>query len=486
MVFTSFEFILFFAVFFILYWFVANKNLKLQNLLILIAGYLFYARLDWHFLSYLIGVSALNFLIGIYIEKASNPTHKRLLLYIGLLQGIGGLVFFKYFNFFITSFNDVLHSLGINQDLHTLNIIIPLGISFFTFKTISYVLDIYNEKINAAKDWIVFFNYISFFPTIISGPIDRPNTLIPQFEKEKVFDYNKATDALRQILWGLFKKVVIANNCAPITNEIFDHYNIYPGSTLLIGAFFYAIELYADFSGYSDMAIGIGRLIGFNITRNFDYPYFAQNIAEFWRKWHMSLTSWFTEYVFTPLSFLFRGLGKAGLFFAILINYIIVGLWHGANWTYVVYGFLHGCFFIPLILRGTVNKKKNIVKNKLVPSFAEFINMLGTFTVVMLSMIVFRSGSIQQAYHYYNNLFSLSIFSKPFILNNSLPVISLLVFILFMFCFEWIQRTKRHALQFSPAGNFKFYAIALLHSILIWSIILWGFSGDKTFIYAKF
>lgn len=486
MQFTSVEFVFFFGVFFILYWFVTNKNLKLQNLLILTGSYVFYAWLDWRFLSYLMAASALNYLIGIYIGKRSNPTYKKLLLYIGLIQGIGGLAFFKYFNFFITSLNDALHLLAIESNLHTLDILVPLGISFFTFKTIGYILDVYNEEIEPARDWVVFFNYISFFPAIVSGPIDRANALIPQLEKKRTFDRHNATDALGQILWGLFKKLVIADNCGPVVNEVFGHYKIYPGSTLLLGAFFYAIELYADFSGYSDIAIGIGRLLGFNITRNFNYPFFAQNIAEFWRRWHMSLTSWMTDYVFTPLSFLFRGLGNLGLFFAIIINYVIIGIWHGASWTYILYGFLHGCYFIPLILRGSVNQQKKVVKDKILPSFTELVNMLATFTLVMLTLILFRSDTIQQAYQYYGSLFSLSIFSRPAVLNGALAIVPLFIVILFMFCAEWMQRTKEHALRFRLAGSFQFYAIALLNSLIIWSIILWGFSGNKTFIYAKF
>ena len=253
-----------------------------------------------------------------------------------------------------------------------------LGISFFTFRTLSYLLDIDKGKIKAEKNWVVFFAYVSFFPSILSGPIDRAKNLIPQLEKKRAFDYNQAIDGLRQILWGLFKKIVIADNCAPFVNQIFNNYQSYPSSSLLLGAFFYAIQIYADFSGYSDMAIGISRLMGFNITKNFDFPFFAQNIAEYWRKWHMSLTSWLTDYVFTPLSIAFRDYGKWGLTFAIIINFTIIGIWHGPNWTYVLFGFLHGCYFIPLILRGTMNKKNKIAKGKLFPSFRELINMLAT------------------------------------------------------------------------------------------------------------
>ena len=241
---------------------------------------------------------------------------------------------------------------------------IPLGISFFTFRTISYVLDVYNENIEATKDWLVFFNYVAFFPSILSGPIDKSKLFIPQLETNRIFDYKEASSGIRQILWGLFKKVVVADNCSFFVNEIFGNNYDYSGATLLIGAIFFSFQLYADFSGYSDMAIGVSRVLGFNISKNFDFPFFSQNIAEFWRKWHISLTSWLTEYVFTPLNFSLRKLGKTGLIISILINFTICGIWHGANWTYILFGFIHGCLFIPLILNETLNKDNKLAQKK--------------------------------------------------------------------------------------------------------------------------
>jgi alginate O-acetyltransferase complex protein AlgI len=478
MIFNSFTFFFFFILFYILYWFVLNKNLKYQNLFLLIAGYVFYAWADLRFLSYLIGISALNFYIGIYIDKTPNPKHKRLLLYIGLLQGIGGLAFFKYYNFFISSFNDAFRLMGINLGLQLLKIIIPLGISFFTFRTISYLLDINKGKIKPVKDWIVFFNYVSFFPSLLSGPIDRANNFVPQLEKKRVLDYNQSVDGLNQILWGLFKKVVIADNCAQYTSQIFNNYQTMPASSLLLGAFLYTIQIYTDFSGYTDMAIGISRLIGFNVTKNFNFPFFAQNIAEYWRKWHISLTSWLTEYVFTPLSISFRDYGKFGLILAIIINFTICGIWHGANWTYVLFGFLHGCYFIPLILKGTLNKKKKIAREKIFPSFMEFFNMLKTFTIVMLTLVIFRANTIGQAYHYIIGLFSLSLFTLPEIHLNPL------LFILIMFIVEWKQREKEHALQINELKHPELKL--LVYYALMFTILVWGNFGVKEFIYSQF
>ncbi|PWA03848.1 MBOAT family O-acyltransferase, partial [Flavobacterium psychrotolerans] len=443
MVFNSITFFIFFTSFYLLYWFVVNKNLRLQNLLLLLGSYVFYGWADWRFLSLIIGISAFNFYLGLSIEKASNPKYRQLLVYVGLIQGIGGLAFFKYYNFFITSINDSIHSLNGTLNLQTLKIIVPLGISFFTFRTISYILDVDKGKIEATKDWVVFFNYVSFFPSVLSGPIDKAKMFIPQLEKKRVYDYNQTVDGLRQILWGLFKKVVVADNCALITNTIFDNYQTLPASSLLLGAFLYTIQIYADFSGYSDMAIGFSRLIGFNVTKNFDFPFFSQNIAEFWRKWHISLTSWLTEYVFTPLSIAFRDYDKMGLVMAILVNFTIIGIWHGANWTYVFFGFLHGCYFIPLILKGTMNKKKKIAKDRVFPTFREFINMLGTFILVMFTFILFRSETIGRAFGYFSSLFSKSLFSVPILSGSKLMLVITLLFVLLMFIIEWIGRDKQ-------------------------------------------
>lgn len=481
MILNSVTFGIFFLTFFLIYWLIANKSLKAQNLFILFASYVFYAWTDWRFLSYIVGISILNFYLGIYIDKSRNPRHKQIFLYIALLQGIGGLLFFKYFNFFISSFQDAFQLFGINLGIHALHIIIPLGISFFTFKTLSYVLDIYNEEIQPCTDWIVFLSYVSFFPTLLAGPIDRAKTFIPQLQKKRVFDYSQIINGLRQILCGLFKKAVIADNCSVYTNQIFSDYHNLPASSLLVGAFLYAIEIYADFSGYSDMAIGFSRLLGFKVTRNFNYPFFAQNISEFWRKWHMSLTTWLTDYVFTPLNFTFRRYGTLGLIMAIIINFTICGIWHGANWTFLLYGFLHGCYFIPLILRGNLNKKEAPAKGNRLPSFREFANILGTFTLVMLTLIIFRSNSITEAFQYYISLFSLSLFSLPIIDGANIRVVLFLILVLLLV--EWLQKDKEYALQISTIGSMPIKWS--IYYTLIFCIVKYG-GVQASFIYAQF
>ena len=476
MLFNSIDFLLFFIVFFSCYWLSVN-NIKLQNIILLIGSYVFYSFTDWRFLLLLISISAFNYFLALRIERANN--YKRLLMYIGLAQGLGILAFFKYFNFFITSLNDVFYTVNINCNLKTLNILIPLGISFFTFRTISYVLDVYNENIKATKDWIVFFNYISFFPSILSGPIDKVNLLVPQIETKRSFNYNDATNGMRQILWGLFKKIVIADNCSIFVNDTFDNFSQHSGSTLLLGAFFFSIQLYADFSGYSDMAIGFSRLIGFKITKNFNFPFFSQNIAEFWRKWHISLTSWLTEYVFSPLNFKFRHLGKRGLVFAIVINFILCGIWHGANWTYVIFGFIHGCAFIPMIINNKLYRKEKKESIRSLLTFKELINMISIFTFVTFTFIFFRSDNITHAL-----LFLSNIFSETFFLIPETPSFWVILLVIIFSLFEWYGRQGDYVLDSILASCNK--ALRWTAYLFFVILILYYAGAEKTFLYFQF
>lgn len=481
MTFNSFEFLVFFLIFYFLYWSVFSGNLKIQNILLLISSYFFYAWCNWKFLSILIISSILFYSLGNAISKTENEKKKTFFLYIAVFQSLGVLFLFKYLNFFISSVADFLAIFNLNADIHTLKIILPLGISFYTFRLLSYILDIYNEKIEPTTNWIIFFNYVSFFPCLIAGPIDRADNLIPQLEKKREFSYQLAVDGFRQILWGLFKKIVVADSCAIITNEIFDNYQDYPASSLLIGAFIYIIQIYADFSGYSDMAIGISKLLGFSIPKNFNYPFFATNIAEFWKRWHISLTSWMTEYVYTPLSFFFRKYGKYGIVISILINFILVGLWHGSQWTFIVFGLLHGIYFIPLLLNGTLNKK-NITKN----GFKTFIDIITTFSIVMLTGVVFRSSSVSMACEFYINLFSSSFFSWPLITTGYMFLLVTVLYITIMFVIEWFGRQDSFGIattfiKKSKSIRWSFYIFLAL------SIYYFSFS-DKTqqFIYLQF
>jgi alginate O-acetyltransferase complex protein AlgI len=482
MIFNSFDFLFFFTSFFILYWFVFNKNLKLQNLLILAGSYFFYAWWDWRFLSLLIASSALTFFLGIYIGKTQNEKHQRYLVLTGIFAGIGTLLFFKYFNFFIDTTSSIFSIFGIQLKLATLQLILPLGISFYTFRSISYLLDVESEKIEATKDWVVFFSYISFFPSLLSGPIDRAGMLVPQLQKKRTFNYADASEGMAQILWGLFKKLVIADNCSFVTKSIFENYDQYSSSSLLLGSFFYIIQVYADFSGYSDMAIGFARLIGFRITQNFNYPFFAQNIAEHWQRWHISLTSWMTEYVYTPLNFQFRSLRNKGIIIAILINFVLVGLWHGANWTFVVFGLLNGCYFIPFIISGSLNKKRIMTKDKLFPSFKEITNMAFTFSTVMLTAVIFGSKDMTSAFGYYSQMCSFSLFTLPPELKSE---IILLLLIIMMFSFEWMSKEEPYGLVYfrKKLGRIGRWC---LYAGLIFVIGMYMQTNETAFLYFKF
>jgi len=470
MLFTSIIFACFFTVFFLLHWCVFSGNVRLQNLLVLAGSYLFYAWWDWHFVFLLIGSSLLNYLLGIGIYKTKNEKYRSLLLWIGLAQGLGCLLFFKYFNFFLQSFTG---------DFAALHIILPLGISFYTFRTLSYLLDIKHRKVEPATDWVVFFSYVSFFPSLISGPIDRPGLLMPQLVNKRIFNSAQASDGLRQILWGLFKKIVIADNSATFTNDVFAHYHTLPASALLFAMFLFTIQVYADFSGYSDIAIGLASLLGFKITRNFNYPFFAQNIADFWRRWHISLTGWMTDYVFTPLSVYFRDYGKWGLTLAILINFTLIGIWHGANWTFIFFGFLNGCLFIPLIIRGTLNKKKKVQQRP----FRTFLNMAGMFLLLMFTFLIFRADSLAMAFDCYRKLFSVSLFSA-FPITEKVNMAAALIAIIIMFWAEWKQRDKQHALQIEFVQ--KRPVRMLIYYGLVCFILVFSATNITDFVYFKF
>lgn len=306
---------------------------------------------------------------------------------------------------------------------------------------------------------------------------------MPQLEKQREFDYELAADGMRQILWGVFKKMVVADNCAIIANNIFSNYHNLPGSSLLMGAFFYTVQMYADFSGYSDMAIGIAKLLGFTITPNFDAPFFARNIAEFWRKWHISLTTWLTEYVFTPLSISFRDMGKFGICLAIIINFTLVGIWHGASWTYIAFGFLHGCYFIPLIIKGTMNKKRKVNGSTLFISITQSFHVLRTFILVMLTFVVFRAATISEAFQYYKILFSQSLFSMPIVFSK-LNISKALIFFILMMITEWLQREQTHGLALA---HLKYPAVrSSIYVVLIFLIIWLGAANTNQFIYFNF
>lgn len=480
MLFNSIDFLIFLPIIYILYWFVVNKSLTLQNIIVLIASYVFYGWWDWRFLGLLLLSTIIDYSFGLLINN--HTSKKKLILWTSIFNNLIILGFFKYYNFFAESFAVMLAKLGLHVEPYILNIALPVGISFYTFHGMSYVFDIYNEKIKPEKDFVKYACFVSFFPLLVAGPIERASHLLPQFSIHKKFDYSKSADGLRQILWGLFKKIVIADNCAPLVNDIFSNPD-YSSSTLVIGAVLFSFQIYCDFSGYSDMALGIARLFGFELIQNFSFPYFSRDIAEFWRRWHISLSSWFRDYVYIPL-----GGSKVNNTLKIRNTFIIFtlsGFWHGANWTFIVWGILNAVFFIPLLLSKRNRANMEIVAfNKKLPSLKEFISIVATFLLTTLAWVFFRAENVSSAFIYIKNIFSKSILTLPNmgILFDSF---TLFIFIGILILFEWVKRDKKHGLEdiFSSRLLARWSVYVLLFLIILTQ---GAWTENQDFIYFQF
>ncbi len=482
MLFNSVEFALFLPLVFLLYWFVANRDLRHQNILLLVASYFFYGWWDWRFLSLIFFSTCVDFLIGLQLGKVTNHQQRKILLWCSLFVNIGLLGIFKYYNFFADNFVQAFSLFGTTFDPARLNIILPIGISFYTFQTLSYSIDIYRQKLTPTKDFVAFAAFVSFFPQLVAGPIERATNLLPQFTTERRFDYEKAVDGLRQILWGLFKKVVIADNCAEYANLIFNNSADYGGSTLLLGAIFFTFQIYGDFSGYSDIAIGTARLFGFNLMQNFAFPYFSRDMAEFWRRWHISLSTWFRDYLYIPL-----GGSRGGTVSKVrntFIIFLVSGFWHGANWTFIIWGLLNAIYFLPLLLTNSNRQNLDIVaKGKWLPSLRECLSMLLTFSLTVVAWIFFRAENLSHAWAYLSELFSTSLFSSPHFLGRT-KVIHLLLIIIGFVIVEWVGRAEKHAiatlgLTWNRLFRHGFYFVLIL--------LIFFFSGqEQAFIYFQF
>lgn len=480
MLINSLTFLLFFGVVFCVYYFFLNSRPKAQNALLLLASYFFYGFAELRMLPVLVVATVIYYLLGLAAGDRENEKRASWCAVTGVVLGVGMLGYFKYFNFFVDSFARFFNALGLHCNVGTFNIIMPLGISFFTFKLISYVLEVHRGRMGAEHDPVSFATYVAFFPTIMSGPIDRPNTFLPQLHARRDFNYGMAVDGCRQILWGMFKKMVIADRLALAVNPVWEDISGNSGSTLLYTAILYSFQLYADFSGYSDMAIGVGKLLGFRITVNFRYPFFATNIAEYWRRWHISLTSWLTDYVFMPLNIRFRDYGKWGLMLAILINMIVVGLWHGANWTFVVFGVYHGLLFIPLVLSGSFSKKEKLKIGLWgLPSGKDFLKMAGTFLLVTIGAIIFRAPDIDETWHYIAGIVTPSLFAFP-VLKGKIT----LLFTAIMLVWEWKFRDEEYPLLMRIHKQTVFWRYAF-YFFLLFAIYFFS-AGSETFIYFQF
>lgn len=482
MIFNSIDFALFLPIVFVLYWFVTQKSLRLQNLLIVIASYVFYGWWDWKFLGLIFFSTMVDYTIGCLLKDEENERKRKLLLYTSLFINLGFLGFFKYYNFFVESFVDAFTLFGAKLEASTLNIILPVGISFYTFQTLSYTIDVYQRKLEPTKDLVAFTAFVTFFPQLVAGPIERATALLPQFYKKREFNYTNAVDGLRQILWGLFKKIVIADNCAQYANIIFGSSAEQPGSMLVLGAVFFAFQIYGDFSGYSDIAIGTSRLFGFNLMRNFAFPYFSRDIAEFWRRWHISLNTWFRDYIYIPL-----GGSRGGTAMKIrntFIIFVVSGFWHGANWTFILWGLINAIYFLPLLLTNKNRVNLEIAaQGKLLPSLREVGQILSTFGLTLLAWIFFRAESAGHAFSYLSGIFSLSLFSVPdfSILNRvGVTAIALLIFIII----EWIGREQQYAIQKMGLKWKSGYRYAFYLAIIFALFFLGG--EEQQFIYFQF
>ena len=482
MISNSLTFLLFFIAVFLIYWFPLNNTTRGQNIFLLLASYFFYGYADWKMLPLLIVATLIFYYLGKAIAGAKSEKQGYWLTFAGVALGVGTLLYFKYFNFFIESFASLFNAVGLHTNLHTFNIIMPLGISFFTFRLLSYIIDIYRGKGQPTDDIIAFGTYVAFFPCILSGPIDRP-AFIKQLQAKREFSYDQAVDGCRQILWGLFKKFAVADSCAIYVDQVWGDIAHQSGSTLALAAILYSFQMYADFSGYSDMAIGVGKLIGFKIADNFKTPFFALNISDYWRRWHISLTSWLTDYVFMPLNIKFRDWYHWGMILAIIINMVLVGLWHGANWTFAVFGLYHGLLFIPLILSGSFMKKSRLQTNRLgLPVLKDFGRMALTFTLVTIGLILFRAPSISAAWNAGCTICSKTLLSAPYLLFAQ-DMAFMAIGILVMMTVEWLQRNENHGLVLNRMNS---RVLRYVIYIVLITMILWkGESGDA-FIYFQF
>jgi alginate O-acetyltransferase complex protein AlgI len=479
MLFNSFVFLVFFCIVFIIYWFLLSNRVKLQNFFLLVASCVFYGWWDYRFLI-LMGLSSLfGFASGYWIERRTDHLQRKLILSATIVANLLFLGFFKYYNFFASSFTELLSTAGFRVDDFTLKIILPIGISFYTFHNISYAIDVYRKELKPTDDIVAYFAFISFFPQLVAGPIMKAKDFLPQFFVRRKFNYAGAVQGLRFIVWGYFKKIVIADGCGVLADQIFESYSTQPSSVLLLGVFYFAIQIYGDFSGYTDIAIGLGKLFGFEFTLNFKTPYFSRTIPEFWRRWHISLTSWFRDYIYIPLGG--NRVSKLKAFRNILIVFFLSGLWHGANWTYVVWGVLYALLYIPSIFFPDKNKLTPYIGyGKIWPSIREVAQMIITFVLVCIAWVFFRSVSITEAIHYFGAIVTHPFKSPGYYFFSPLRMFPL---ILLMFTIEWINRDKECQLDLSFNRSIRWGIYILLIYLIFFSI---NFHKATEFIYFQF
>ncbi|MGE6353896.1 MBOAT family O-acyltransferase [Flavobacterium sp. NPDC079362] len=477
MFFNSLAFAVFLPIVFFLYWFVFNKTKSTQNALLIVASYYFYSCWDWRFLFLLVFSTFLDYYTGIQIEKGKSDKSRKFWFWLSVLTNLGFLGIFKYYNFFAASFSELLNSVGIQASPILLNVILPVGISFYTFHGLSYVIDIYLKRIKAEYNFIDYSLFVSYFPLLVAGPIERATHLLPQVKVKRVFNFQTAKEGIYQIIWGLVKKVVIADTCATYANAIFDNYTTMNSFSLILGAVYFAFQIYGDFSGYSDIALGVSKLFGLDLLRNFNYPYFSRDIAEFWRRWHISLSSWFRDYLYIPL-----GGSKGGIWMKIrntFIIFVVSGFWHGANWTYLAWGFINAIYFLPLLLSNSNRNNIDVIKVSWnFDSVKVIFNILITFSITCIAWVFFRARTITDAVLYLKRMIVNRDFSFQYLDNERYSYELLLVIGLFVLV-EWNNRTKVEPLS----GKRSMLKVALAIAAII---ALGTFSDYKEFIYFQF
>ena len=505
MLFNSFEYLIFLPIVFVLYWFVFDYALRSckhqllwQNLFVVIASYIFYGWWDWRFLILIAITTILSFLSGLGIERAPTQRGKKAVMIANIVVNLGILGIYKYYDFFAREFAELF---GIESDFLLLHLILPVGISFYTFQALSYSIDVYRKQIEPTHDIVAFTAFLSFFPQLVAGPIERATNLLPQFQKKRTFDYATAVDGMRQILWGLFKKIVVADNCATYVDTVFADVSNQSGSTLVLAAVLFTFQIYGDFSGYSDIAIGTAKLFGIKLMRNFNVPYFSRDIAEFWRRWHISLTTWFRDYVYIPLGGSrpdTSSLSSNSLFASsptaytkciavrnTFIIFLLSGFWHGANWTFVLWGAYHALLFVPLLLMNknrryrdtvaTIILPDGTIKTKWLPSLKEAGQMLLTFALAVFGWIIFRATGLKSLFSIVSTICSDSLFVSPVFFNDTCMILGMVVYMLMI---EWANRTKQHALEHKK-GNWVVVLTMLF-------MIFFSSRGETEFIYFQF
>lgn len=514
MLFNSFEFAIFLPIVFLLYWFVfdyalskCKHQLLLQNLFIVVASYIFYGWWDWRFLILIAITTVLSFLSGIGIEKAPTQRGKKAIMIANVVVNLGILGVYKYYDFFATQFAELF---GIQSNFLLLHLILPVGISFYTFQALSYSIDVYRKQIDPCHDIVAFTAFLSFFPQLVAGPIERATNLLPQFQKKRTFDYAQAVDGMRQILWGLFKKIVVADNCATYVDQVFGDLGSHSGSTLLLAAVLFTFQIYGDFSGYSDIAIGTAKLFGIKLMRNFNVPYFSRDIAEFWRRWHISLTTWFRDYVYIPLGgsrpevpARLKAKGerqearykKAIAIRNTFVIFLLSGFWHGANWTFVLWGAYHALLFVPLLLMNknrryrdtvaTITLPDGTTKTKVLPSFKEAGQMLLTFALAVFGWIIFRATGLKTLSAWISGICDSSLFGVPYLMNRQY-YIPLAFSILVLVLVEWINRTREHGLQKITTIPLLRYVLYIILGWTICLIFMLNIDSSNQFIYFQF